>query len=579
MAMGNIDLSPQLIQAVRDAVDVVAVASEHTSLRKAGKRHEGLCPLHKEKTPSFSVDPDKGLFYCFGCGAGGDAIRLHMLTSGDDFPSAIEALAQRYGIPLPSRGANRQNRGPERDLHGALHAAEEFFRESLEKTDFPRQYLEKRQISKEQIEGFGLGYAPEGWEGLLKALSGRIPLADLEAAGLIGRSEKAEGKPYDRFRHRLIFPIRSPSGRLLGFGGRTLGDHKAKYINTRETEQFHKGRLLYGLHRAKKAMRETGLVVLTEGYFDVLATAACGFEAAVASMGTSLTQEQARLLSRYCDEVVVGYDGDKAGEAAFQRALPLLLAEGLKVRRAQLGEGEDPDSLRLSAGEGAVRQALEEGPDAILLAMEQLIPAAAIRDPKARSDAAGRVRDLLHPIPDTIVRSGYARMAAQRLGVPEGSLWKRGARPVEAPVIQEGGLTRQMEEWLLARLLRPDQSLPKPDQLPVPEVFFDELYCRIYTAFLEIYSVDGKAPSAESVRNRLPAGGLEMERLSRIEHDASESEIRFGTPELIAKLKERWKKQRGKELAARIQEAAQRGDTELMEQLISETQLARRVRD
>lgn len=577
MALGNIDLNPQLIQAVRDSVDVIAIASEHTSLRKAGKRHEGLCPLHKEKTPSFSVDPDKGLFYCFGCGAGGDAIRLYMLTSGEDFPAAIESLALRYGIPLPSKDSRRQ-RGEERDLHGALQAADEFFRNQLANTDFPLRYLEERQIPQRQVERFGLGFAPDGWENLLRALSGSIPLADLEAAGLIGQSDRQGGKHYDRFRNRLIFPIRSPVGRLLGFGGRTLGDHKAKYINTSETEQFHKGRLLYGLHDAKKALRESGVAILTEGYFDVLAVEACGFPGAVASMGTSLTPQQAKLLGRHCEEVVVAYDGDKAGEAAFQRALPTLLAEGLKVRRAQLGAGEDPDSLRLSRGQDAVKIAIEEGPDAVLTSLDQMIRPEAIRDPKARSEAAGQVRKLLHPIPDTIVRSGYARLAAQRLGVPEESLWKRGSAAPEQQSERREAVTRQMEELLLERLLRKPAGAPAVDQLPTADVFFDTLCRRIYEVYFQTYNELERAPTLEEVQLSLPPGGAELGRLSRIEHGGPEAENPFGTRELIAKLADRWQKQRRNELVARIRDAEQRGDHALLEELIAETAMAKKVR-
>src|SRR5688572_18611522 len=208
MSLGNVHITPQLVQAVRDAVDVVAIASEHTRLRKAGRRYQGLCPIHKEKTPSFSVDPEPGLFYCFGCGAGGDAIKLHMLTTGDDFPAAIENLAIRYGIPLPSRAESRRpGAPPERDREGALSAAAEFFPDQLRKSSFARDFLERRKIPPELIEKFGLGYAPDGWKNLVQALHRRVPLADHEAAGLVGRSEKREGEPYDRFRHGLMFPI------------------------------------------------------------------------------------------------------------------------------------------------------------------------------------------------------------------------------------------------------------------------------------------------------------------------------------------------------------------------------------
>ncbi|RMH16476.1 MAG: DNA primase, partial [Acidobacteria bacterium] len=372
MAYSDVDITPELVQAVRDAIDVVSLAGEYTSLKRRGKRYVGLCPFHKEKTPSFSVDPDQGLFYCFGCGAGGDAIKLYMEQSGDDFPAAIENLAQRYGIPLPRkrRGARRRD---EPDLGSALEAAAAFFTRALAKSEAAQGYLDRRQIPPALRRQYGLGYAPDAWDRLLSALGRRIPTATLEAAGLISRSEKS-GKLYDRFRHRLMFPVHSPAGRLVGFGGRTLGDDRAKYINTAETAYFHKGNLLYGLHQAKRALRDGGRAVLVEGYFDVLGMAAAEIPWAVAGMGTALTAEQARLLARFADEVVVAYDADDAGEKAFERALPLLLDAGLVVRRARFPTGHDPDSLRLEAGPEAVRAAVEEAADGVWLLIRRRIP-------------------------------------------------------------------------------------------------------------------------------------------------------------------------------------------------------------
>ena len=400
MPLGNVSLTPQLVQAVRDAVDIVAIASDHTRLRKAGRRYQGLCPLHKEKTPSFSVDPVQGLFYCFGCGAGGDAIKLHMLATGDDFPAAIEALAQRYAIPLPSR-AVRAGGAPERDLEGALAAAARFFADQLRRVRHGPE-LPRRPA--------GLGRARGALRSRLRSrrLAGadqcadaRVALADLEGAGLIGRRD--DGRPYDRFRHRLMFPIHNQSGRLVGFGGRTLGDDKAKYINTVETERFHKGHLLYGLFQARQEIREERRAVLVEGYFDVIATVASGRSGTVAGMGTALTQEQARLLARYADEVVVAYDGDPAGETAFERALPILLAEGLGVLRARFGEGHDPDSLRLASGEAAVAAAIDAAEDAVVLQLRRAIPAP-MASARLKATQAGAVASLLEPIRDPLMR-------------------------------------------------------------------------------------------------------------------------------------------------------------------------------
>src|SRR6185295_3252139 len=303
-------------------------------------------------------------------------------------------------------------------------AAAEYFSDQLRQSSFARDYLERRRISKELIEKFGLGYAPDGYRNLLPALHPRIPQADLEAAGLVARSEQ-RGDLYDRFRHRLMFPIHNQSGRLVGFGGRTLGDDKAKYVNTNETDRFHKGFLLYGLHLAKREIRESGRAVLCEGYFDVIGAVACGIEGAVAGMGTALTPEQAKLLSRYAEEVVVAYDGAEAGENAFRRALPLLLGDGLGVRRARFPGRHDPDSLRLEEGEEAVRSAVERAEDAVVAELERAIPAGAARDPRLQAKAAAAVAELLRPIPDSILRFSYSRLAADRLGIPAEMLARR----------------------------------------------------------------------------------------------------------------------------------------------------------
>lgn len=573
MALGNVHLTPQLVQAVRDAVDITDIAAEHTRLEKAGKRYKGLCPLHKEKTPSFSIEPDQGLFYCFGCGQGGDAIKLHMLLSGDDFPGAIETLARRYGIALPTVQEGRGRR-QERDLEGVLARAERFFREQLAGAEGPRAYLAARGIPDELAERYRLGFAPPGWRGLLEALRGSCSLEDLIAAGLAGRSRKSN-EPYDRFRNRLMFPIRDASGRLVGFGGRALDDDKAKYLNTAETARFHKGRLLYGLDLAKRILREAGRVLLVEGYFDVLGAVAAGEEATVAGMGTALTPEQARLLGRYTDEVVVGYDGDEAGERAFRRAMPLLLAEGLGVRRMRLPADRDPDSFRLEEGGEALRRAVAEAPDAVGAEIERMTPPAAAREPRDQAAAAREVAALLEPLRDGVLRWAYARRAAERLALPVELLWKRttaaasderppGPAPAPAP-----SLVRSLEEQVLHLLLAGDEELPPPGELPPAEAFFQADCRNIFLAFLGIYDGRGR-PEPRQVLGHLDREGTSVDRVARL---LLENPVGARSGELagsLAALKRRWQQQRLRELAAEIAEAQRVGDPELLERLLRE---------
>ncbi len=579
MALGSIHLTPQLVQAVRDAVDILDVAGDVTRLKRTGgSRYKGLCPFHKEKTPSFSVDADNGLYYCFGCGAGGDAIKLHMQHSGDDFPAAIEALAQRYGIPLPSAPA-RGPGGEKRDLTQVLEAAAAFFQRELKASEFARSYLEDRRIPRELVSSFGLGYAPDGWRHLLSALQGKIPVADLAAAGLVGTSSKS-GDTYDRFRHRLMFPIHAPNGRLVGFGGRTLGDDQAKYVNTSETDEFHKGRLLYGFHQAKKALRESSRALLVEGYFDVVGAVASGVGGAVAGMGTALTADQARLLGRYVDEVVIAYDGDEAGEKAFQRALPVLLQASLHVRRAKFPAGEDPDSLRLAEGPEAVRAVVENAQDAVWLEIERLTPV--VRTPAANARAAQAISEVLRQVRNDVARSDYTRRAAQDLGVPENVFHKKvGSNLYYDPSRKEratdvspaGG-----EEKVLHLLFENDPPPRLPHPLPPEEIFLDEDCRNIYAAFCALYrSEGGHVPAANEVLAKLSSEGGAIDRMARLLLEESDSGD-GGLDEALSGLVRRWTKRRLDEVTRQIRQAEEKGDEQRLDRLLEEkTALIRRL--
>jgi DNA primase len=589
MALSNLQLTREFVQAVRDAADIVDVASAYTRLQRAGRKWKGLCPLHKEKTPSFHVDPDLGFFKCFGCGQGGDAIKLHMLLSGDDFAAAMESLARRFGVPMPAPAAARGSRhgGPgeeaERDLEAVLEAAATWFRERLVAVPEARRYLERRQIPAALVERYGIGFAPEGWRNLIGALHPRIPLGDLLDVGLVARPEGG-GEPYDRFRNRLIFPIRNASGRLVGFGGRALGDDPAKYLNTAETGRFHKGALLYGLDQAKRTMRERRRAFLVEGYVDALAAVAAGIEESVASMGTALTPEQAKLLARFADEVVLGYDGDPAGETACRRALPILLAAGLAVRRARLPDGHDPDSLRRERGEAALRAAVEEAEDLVLAEIDRLAPADIHRNPHGRAKAARATTDLLAAVPDPIVRFGYAQLAAQRLGVPQALLLSRLglgretlARAVQGEPARTPGHGRERQALrLLFQMLARGEKVTLPELPPPAEAFLDPILREFFRAFLGLYEERGGAPGVREIEERVEGvadAGAAMADLL-VESDDSRQ---LGDPgEALRDLRFRWAKERRNELSRLIVEAGRRNDVARQEELLREKEQLRR---
>ena len=330
-------------------VDIVALIDERVPLKKAGKNHQARCPFHEEKTPSFNVSPDKQFYHCFGCGASGTAITFLMEYERHSFVEAVETLAARMGMQVPREASAR----PQRDnasLHQALARAEDYFRAQLHQSKRAIAYLKSRGLSGKIAQRFGIGFAPDAWDGLQKALAsgaGALAPAHLLEAGLIARKER--GGLYDRFRNRIMFPIRDTRGRVIGFGGRLLGDGQGpKYLNSPETPVFRKGEELYGLFEARKATRSLTRILVAEGYMDVVALVQSGMPNAVATLGTTSSESHFRKLYRHVEEVVCCFDGDPAGRRAAWRALENALpalAEGRRLKFMFLPEGEDPDSL------------------------------------------------------------------------------------------------------------------------------------------------------------------------------------------------------------------------------------------
>ncbi|HVR28287.1 MAG TPA: DNA primase [Thermoanaerobaculia bacterium] len=587
MALGNIHLTPQLIQAVRDSVDILDVAATVTRLEKRGNRYWGLCPFHKEKTPSFSLDATRGLFYCFGCGAGGDAIRLHMQSSGDDFPAAIEALARAHGIPLPA--ASRAARGGP-DPEEILGAAADLYQAELARSREALAYLAGRRIPEPVAKRFRLGYAPDSYDFLLGALRRRYRVEDLVAVGLVA-SKEGGGRSWDRFRDRLIFPIFGVSGRIVGFGGRTLGEDRAKYLNTPETERFRKRHVLYGLDHARRAARERGALLLVEGYFDLLAAVSSGIDWVAASMGTALTAEQARLAARFAEEVVIGYDGDSAGEEASRKALPILLAQGLRVRRLRLPDGADPDSFRQSRGEAALAALVADAPDAVELELDRQVEGNP-RSPHDLARSAKAVRELLATVPDAVVRFSYGRRAADRLGIPPDLLWRSGpdgassgspssGRPAAA--VSSAGRTAQpappggkrevlsLEERVLQLLLSGEVAPPPIRELPGTEIFLDPVCGNIFGKFLALYTEVGGVPDVRIVLDALAESRESLDRAARILLETPSCSETAGELEYsLRQLTTRWQRERQRKLALEIREAQRRGDLVRLDALIQE---------
>jgi DNA primase len=404
------------IETIRDRIDVVELVGRHVTLRKAGRSYKGLCPFHDEKTPSFHVNPERGIFHCFGCGAGGNVFAFLMRHENLTFPEAARALARECGVEIPeSSGAEA---GEAERLVAANQVAQRLYRAALAGPEggAARAYLAKRGLDAAACERFGLGFAPDRWDTVVQALgAARIPAPLGEKAGLLAPRES--GGHYDRLRARVTFPIQDARGRIVGFGGRAIAPgQEPKYLNTPETPLFRKRESLYGLPAALEAIRRAERAVVVEGYFDRIALAQAGVPEAVATCGTALGPEHGRGLRRRTREVVLLFDGDEAGERAAERALEVLLPAGLRVRAAVLPAGEDPDSLLARDGPEALRALVEAATPALEVVIRRAV-ARGVATPFEKSDAVAAVVPHLARIPDRVERSAFASRLALAAGV------------------------------------------------------------------------------------------------------------------------------------------------------------------
>ena len=396
--------------------DIVEVVSSYVRLTKrSGSNLFGLCPFHSEKTPSFSVSPDKQIYHCFGCGKGGGVINFIMEIENLSFPEAVEFLARRANLPIPEQENDRESKKRSRLLALNKDAAR-FYYEQLSSPDGApaRDYMKRRQIGRTTAVNFGVGFAPDSWDALRGAMRGK-GYSDFELfdAGLVRKGRR--GGFYDTFRNRLMFPVIDVRGNVIGFSGRILGDGEPKYMNSPETLVFNKSRNLFALNLAKKS--KSGYIILSEGNIDVVSLHQAGFDSAVASLGTSLTPEQARLLSRYTGEVIIAYDNDGAGVKAAQRAIGILEKLDLKVRVLRLEGAKDPDEYIRLKGADAFRRLLEGSEDQIDYRLRTVTEKYVLSEPDQKVAFLKEATDLLARLPGKVERQVYAMRVAELAGV------------------------------------------------------------------------------------------------------------------------------------------------------------------
>jgi DNA primase len=432
-------ISAESLDRVKQAADIVEVVSAHTDLRRQGSRWVGLCPFHEERTPSFSVDAQEKLYHCFGCGVGGDTIKFVEEKEGLGFSEAVELLADRYGVELerekedPRAEARRQQR---RRLEELLDRTAAFYATYLwdsKEAAKARDYLTERGLGEEVLRAFGVGYAPSAWDQvLLRGQRAGFKVDELRGVGLAQRGRG--GGEYDRFRSRIMFPIRDRRGRTLGFGGRAMrSDQGAKYVNTAETDFFHKSRMLYGIDRAKSAIAKAGRAVVVEGYTDVLALHGAGIEEAVGVMGTAITEEQVAALSGMVEEVVLALDADSAGQEAMLRAQRVAGKRDMRIRVAAMPAGEDPAEMMAAEGgaerfRGLVDGAVELPAFQVGLVLERTDTSS----PSERDRALGEVAPILAAMGETASRDDLVRRVAERLDLEPAMVMGRvtAARPL-----------------------------------------------------------------------------------------------------------------------------------------------------
>lgn len=507
--------------------DIVDVVSSYVRLgKKSGSNLFGLCPFHGEKTPSFSVSADKQIYHCFGCGKGGGVINFVMEIENLSFPEAVEFLAKRAGMAIPEQAADKDARKRSRLLEVNRDAAR-FFHEQLSTHAGKAavEYMQKRRISPKVARNFGLGFAPDTWDSLIRAMREK-GYTDFEMldAGLIKRGKN--GGFYDMFRNRLMFPVIDVRGNVIGFSGRILGEGEPKYLNTPETLVFNKSRNLFALNLAKKS--KNGYIILSEGNIDVVSLHQAGFDSAVASLGTSLTPEQARIISRYTNEVIIAYDSDNAGVKAAQRAISILEKLDLKVKVLKMKDAKDPDEYIKLKGPDAFRNLIEASEHQIDYRLGQITAKYELSSDEQKVEFLKEASELVAKFPGSVERQVYAMRVADMAGVDAAlvkdeverrrkklysqarrTLNRENARPEQA--IQPGQRklryedpSSAMAEEGIIRLLYLDSALAKGKELPSAEDFSSPALGHIYAVIVERLRSGGNMSTAvlsESLSN------------------------------------------------------------------------------
>ena len=592
--------SEEVIRRVRDSVDIYDVVSGYVSLKKAGKNWLGLCPFHSEKTPSFNVNPAKQIFHCFGCGVGGDAFKFLELQEGLNFPEAVKQLASRAGITLPEsrpRADEKKGEDERKALLKIIAEAADYFLRELESPagSAARAYLAKRGLTETVIRDFSLGYARPEWDGLLKHLRQKgHPPALLEKAGLIVKRSEGEGH-YDRFRGRIIFPIRDISGHVIAFGGRVMDDSLPKYLNSPETPLYSKSNVLYCLDQAKEPARKQGYFIIVEGYLDAIACHQYGAKNAVATLGTALTDGHLRLMRRFAQKLMLIFDPDPAGVKATLRGFELFAGSGIKVNVVSLPDGDDPDTFLKKNGYEAFASCLKGSVKFMDFVLGQVVRNGSTTSIDEKVEQAGEMLGFIAKLPSGIERDHYLKRTAEALDVDEGLLRQEmtkqrtaHAGPRErtaAGTTSHKGQRPRAEEMLIHLMLRDETIARSLSEQITPEDFTDPLYRRAAERIFSVMKSGGElhprslAVPGDDELGRLIShySVLEIAYSDQTGTDQNQKvSLEKTCADCVDRIRQHGSAKRMKSLLAAIHEAESRGDRERLRSLQEELVQIRR---
>ena len=583
--MANGFFPEEKVSEIRDRASILEVVSDYINLKKAGKHYKGLCPFHSEKTPSFMVNEEKQIFHCFGCGAGGDVFTFLMKVGNFSFPQAVEELAKRYGVRLPSRElspAKKKEMAKREILFQINQMASEYFHDLLYRQregDEGRRYLSQRGLSEKIIKEHRLGYSFERWDGLVQHLQEKK--VSLELAWELGLIfPKKRGGWYDGFRGRILFPIFDLHQRVVGFGGRLIREGEPKYLNSPESSIYHKGEILYGLQVAKGYIPEKDCAIIVEGYFDLLTLHQFGLKHNVATLGTALTAQHVRILKRYTKNLITVFDADEAGIKASLRALPLFLEEEVVGKTVLLPEGEDPDEFLRKGNLEDFEERVIHAVPLIDFFFEWLMKTHDIKSIDGKVKVAEEGMALINKIPNMIRKNFYTKTLAERLDLPESLLMERLRSSPKDRIKAEEDLKKRpieksfpkSEEMVVRLMIHHSELIPAITKEGILREFESPVLQKMAEGLEGLYQKRGRLDLAEAL------GCFEEDLKERLSEFAfQESDLKAGDREKILKdciqkiRKKKLKKDEG-EILKRIKEAEKQTKGKGLDDLLMERQ-------